>query len=317
MSLSDVKGQDKAVRILSGMIDRGRIATSYLFVGPSGVGRKYTAFQFIKALNCTENRDNRSFESCDKCNACRKTDSLIHPDMKVVSPDEGTIKIEEIRVLSSFLSLTPNEGLKKIVIIEDADTMTQGAGNAFLKTLEEPPTDSVLILLTCHENAILDTIRSRCVKILFVPLSLEAVTSILKDKSLSMNEAQIRLSGGSIEALLSGGILKAQEESFRLFTSMIRGDKITAWKTREEMKEWLDTALSIIRDIVILKVCNDEKFLLNINKTKEITALSSNVRTETLLECYKKISDIKTRITFNLNKGIVLNYMQSLLKVVF
>ena len=157
MSFKDVIGQDKAVGILLRTIQRGRVPSSYIFAGESGIGKKLAALNLAKALNCVgkerspENMGllddaasqsggpDSEIDACDQCSSCLKIDKGIHPDFLMIAPESGQIRIEEIRAIDEALSLKAFEGRYKVVIVDDADTMNQYAANAFLKTLEEPP----------------------------------------------------------------------------------------------------------------------------------------------------------------------------------
>ncbi|MBS1113480.1 MAG: polymerase subunit gamma and tau, partial [Nitrospirae bacterium] len=174
MSFRDIIGQDRAVRILLKTIERARIPSSYLFAGESGIGKKLTAINLAKALNCLQPRTHVSrlttYDCCDACSSCKKIDANIHPDFTLILPENGQIRIEEIRAIDSTLSLKAFEGTYKTVIIDDADTLNQSAANAFLKTLEEPPADSLIVLISSNPDRLPDTIRSRCSRINFMPL---------------------------------------------------------------------------------------------------------------------------------------------------
>ncbi|MDH5201820.1 MAG: AAA family ATPase, partial [Nitrospirota bacterium] len=160
MSLRDVIGQDRAVTILLRTIERGRIPSSYLFAGEPGIGKKFTAINLAKALNCqstghraqgielNNNKLLTQIDACNECVSCKKIDAGVHPDFLLISSKSGQIRIEEIRAIDDALSFKPFEGRKKVVIIDEADTMNPYAANAFLKTLEEPPEDSLIILIS-------------------------------------------------------------------------------------------------------------------------------------------------------------------------
>ncbi len=198
-------------------IENDKVGQSYLFYGPTGVGKLTTAFYFVMAINCT-NRDLGS--PCGKCNSCRKFMKLSHPDLIYLFPtpnlklsEDGEIKetkyqkefetyiqqkietpwndyvfsasseirIGAIRWVQNRLSLSKNEAKKRICIIEDADRMNNNTANAFLKTLEEPPEDTVIILTTSKPNSLLPTIISRCQRVAFNNLSNPTVESILRE----------------------------------------------------------------------------------------------------------------------------------------
>ena len=195
MALRDVIGQEKAVNILLRTIQRGRIPSSYLFAGESGIGKKYTAINLAKAINCQdrerrakseggmegfEKESHRKLDCCDECSSCRKIEAGVHPDFLLIEPHAGQIRIEEIRAIDDTLSLKPFEGRWKIVIVDEAHMMNSYAANAFLKTLEEPPKESLLTLISSNPDRLPDTILSRCSRVNFTPLSNEACRMVIQ-----------------------------------------------------------------------------------------------------------------------------------------
>ena len=167
MSWQRVRGHDGLVEAFDRVVQRGRLAHAYFFAGPSGVGKRLFANELAKALLCESTAKSR-LEACDHCSACLQVDAGSHPDFFVVSkpPDTVTIPIESMRDLSRDLSHKPARGHGKIAIVDDADYLTDpttpAAANAFLKTLEEPPPRSVLILIGTDSDLQLPTIISRC-----------------------------------------------------------------------------------------------------------------------------------------------------------
>ncbi len=314
MSLKDVIGQDRAVRILSGMLVKGRIPSSYLFAGPSGTGKRYTAFQFVKAINCLNDQNGSFVESCDTCNSCRKIDSLTHPDLRVIIPEDDMIKIEKIRELDEFLSFTPTEGRRKIVLVDNADKMNPNAANAFLKTLEEPPMDSTILLISAKEESLLDTIISRCIKINFVPLSLKASKAIIQRKGFSFSDDQIGISMGSVGKLLSEDLLSKRERAFTLFKHMVYHERAEPWNSRDEMKEWFDITFSLLRDMGMMKVGDATYLLINSDKKLELSDMCRSMDLKGIIECYEKLYDLSRYFLLHRNKSIAFNYVQSILR---
>ena len=188
MSFDGIKGQDRAVSFLKGSISGGRIAHAYIFYGARGVGKKLSALEFAKAVNCASPGE----RPCRLCPSCAKIGSSSHPDVSVITPAAGSqsLGIDGIRSLISDISLKPYEARKKIYIIDEADSLTEEASNALLKTLEEPPTDSVIILIAEKLQHILPTIISRSQTVRFFALAAETVERILvKDRGLEAGAA--------------------------------------------------------------------------------------------------------------------------------
>ena len=173
MPFSDIIGQETPVAVLRRSLSAGKVAHAYIFDGIEGCGKKKTAMAFVEAVFCN------GTEGCGHCPACRKVAALQHPDLHVVEPDGAFIKIDQIRNLQKELSFRPFEVEKKACIIEAAERMNPSSANAFLKTLEEPPGNALLILLTSNIGAILPTILSRCQRLSFSPISEAAIESYL------------------------------------------------------------------------------------------------------------------------------------------
>lgn len=199
MGFSDIKGQSFAVTLLERSVANNRLASAYLFYGPKGVGKELTAKIFAKVLNCEESTGDAS---C-MCRSCRNIDKMEHPDVNWSFPFGAArrIKIEQVRQLQRAIAWKAIEGKVKICIIVDADTLTQEAGNALLKTLEEPPPNSILILISSLPETILSTIKSRALEIQFFNLAPAVVAELLEQKiGFSREEALFysQLSTGSV-----------------------------------------------------------------------------------------------------------------------
>ncbi|MBF0608039.1 MAG: DNA polymerase III subunit delta' [Candidatus Magnetobacterium sp. LHC-1] len=313
MSLGAILGHDRAIRVLRGMVRLDRIASAYLFSGPAQTGKRLTAVSFAKAIHCMDDTPGRD-DACNRCLSCHKVDALTHPDMRVIAAEEGMIKIEKIRELEDFLSLTPIEWRSKVLIVDDADKLNPAAANAFLKTLEEPPAGSVIILLSAFEESLLDTIRSRCVLINFTPLSLKAARAVVSSMGRDIAEAHLRLSMGSIGPMLSDEVIGRRNRDMATFKALLTGEKVTQWKEKEEMTQWFESALVFIRDMMTLKVEPDSAVLINSDKRQELRDLGKNVASGTLVELYERILGLMNYFIFNINKSIVINYVQAMLE---
>ncbi|MBM4140084.1 MAG: DNA polymerase III subunit delta' [Nitrospira sp.] len=346
MALRDIIGQDKAVTILLRTIQRGRIPSSYLFAGEPGIGKKFTAINLAKALNC-QSREQRSqgielnnnelttqIDACEECPSCKKIDTGSHPDFLFISPKSGLIRIEEIRAIDDALSFKPFEGRKKVVIIDEADTMNPYAANAFLKTLEEPPEDSLIILISSSPDRLPDTIRSRCSKINFTPLPVEACEKVIKTvmsqkagkpasvqakkskkpvKDDSQLSTLVRLSMGRPGLAISGDLIEERTWFIQLLQGMLNTEK-DGWTSKEEMEKWFDLLLVLLRDAAILKITRDTKNLINSDIKDSVKKLSSSMDLKGIIENYQNLNTLKVYFNFNLNKSLTWNYTGSILR---
>jgi DNA polymerase-3 subunit delta' len=173
MSFGDFPAQSGAVALLQKSLANGRLGHAYLFSGDDLGEMQMLARTLAKTLNCTNPparaANGQALDSCDACLNCRRIDSGNHPDVQWVRPESKirVITIDQIRDLIQTIGLKATEADYKIAVIVAADRMNVQAANAFLKTLEEPPAGSVLILLTSAIEQVLETILSRCLRLHF------------------------------------------------------------------------------------------------------------------------------------------------------
>ena len=208
-----IYGHDEIVERFRRTLETGRLASTYLFVGPAGIGKRRFALQLAQALLCNESPD-ASLEPCGRCESCRLFAAGNHPDLDVIAlPKDKTRLPIDLFVgdrehrhqvgLCHRISLKPFLAGRKIAIIDDADHFNQESANCLLKTLEEPPPRSVLILISTSPSRQLPTIRSRAQIVRFQPLDTETVARILTDTGLVPDRAQAstaaELSDGSVE----------------------------------------------------------------------------------------------------------------------
>jgi DNA polymerase-3 subunit delta' len=215
MTLVSVLGQPRAIDSLQAALRGGAVHHAYLFAGPEGVGKELAAVGLAQALTCPEQPD----VGCGVCASCTRVDRGLHPDVTWVMPDEervsrglagrsdftGTpsreLRVEQIRGLQERLALRGLESKRKVAIIVSAQTMNVQAQNAFLKTLEEPPSETTLIMVTSAMDRLLPTIRSRCSKVHFSPLPMELVAQRVQQ------ERKLDAATAALAAVMAGGSL--------------------------------------------------------------------------------------------------------------
>lgn len=169
----DFPEQKTVIEILQRSLERNRLAHAYLFSGNSQEELEAVAGTLAKVLNCqsppARGKNGVATECCDKCDSCTRIDAANHPDVLWIRPEMKSrqIGIDQIRGLMDSVYLKPTMAEFKVGVIVCADRLTQQAANAFLKTLEEPPAKSILILLTTDMQRILETILSRCLRLNF------------------------------------------------------------------------------------------------------------------------------------------------------
>src|SRR5882762_9944579 len=209
-------GNEEVKDALRHLLASGRLPGSLLFTGEMGIGKKLFALELAKALNC---RQRIGVEACDECSSCKRIsrstfppftsdddnkERMIwseHADVAMVRPHKQIIRVKPMRELEREANFRPFEGVARVFIVEDADYMNDQAANALLKTLEEPPATSHLILTTTNPMALLATIRSRCQIIRFAPIPLAQIEKFLiEEKAISAGDAALlaRTSQGSL-----------------------------------------------------------------------------------------------------------------------
>jgi DNA polymerase-3 subunit delta' len=209
MPFPSVLGHDRVKGLLARALGQGRLPPALLLSGPEGVGKRTLAIAAARGLLC----DKGPGEPCNACRTCDRTSRGIHPDLIVVEPETATgflaretIKIEHIRDAVREILGLPFEARARVVILDNAQCMTEQAMNALLKALEEPPATSHLVLVTASPQALLPTIRSRCQTLRLGPLPSAVLETHLQERlGLPPAEARLRasLSGGSLGAAMA------------------------------------------------------------------------------------------------------------------
>ncbi|UCG78451.1 MAG: DNA polymerase III subunit delta' [Nitrospirota bacterium] len=309
MPLSDVIGQERAKRVLLGLMNTGRLATAYLFSGEKGIGKFKAAVEMAKALNCESVEEE---DGCGHCSSCRKVDAMQHPDITVVSPEGRLISVEQVRSIEEFLSFTPYEGRKKVVIVDDADSMNRQAENAFLKTLEEPPADSIIILVSSRSESLADTVRSRCLRVRFNTLSENELRNVAVSADLEVDDAKLRFAMGRVGRLLDDEALAKRDEALDVFIDMLKGIEVTAPKERETIDEILDHFILFVRDMAVSACSGEDAPLINPDLPSDVLKLGKEIDIKVIIDIYEELMNLRKRTAFNLNKSIVFNYMSVL-----
>ncbi len=178
MSLKDLRDQEVPLRLLTNILRQNRVPNGLLFWGPEGVGKRFAAMQLAKAINCKEGDG----DACEQCLSCRKITSGNHPDVKVITPSGKVrnIGVDAIDFINELAAYRPFQGQWRVVLIEDAERMRADAQNHFLKTLEEPPSQTAFVLQTAFPQHLLPTIRSRCQPVRFGTLHPATVAEFIQ-----------------------------------------------------------------------------------------------------------------------------------------
>jgi DNA polymerase III subunit delta' len=315
-------GQPAAAARLSGLIARGRLPHAMLFVGPAGVGKHDAAKILAQVLMCTARAEGDP-NACDVCPACHKVKESVHADVHVVANDARTLKVDEIREATRALQLRPMEGVGKYLVVHDADKMTIEAQNALLKTLEEPPGRSWIVLLTTRPQTILPTVISRCQRVTFGPIAREMIASVLvKERQLPEPQAMLlaAMAQGSLEGARTIDVeaLVAARDRVALFDQrLVPGKKSSVYEAlemsqelgedREELDGFLDLLLVWLHDQAVLASGADPAGVANVDRRSDLDELVERRGLRTILERSRVALAAKRQLDlpYNLNRQMI------------
>lgn len=321
-SLDSIIGQSQAKKFLTTSFGRGKTSHAYLFRGPAGVGKKTCAHGFACLINCHAPVDGNA---CGNCLSCKKYSSGNHPDLISIEPQGAGVKIGQIRELKKALTYPPFEARFRVVLIEDIHlTMRRKeVANSLLKTLEEPPEDTIFILTGDEAGGILPTILSRCQIIPFYPLPYELVTQVLVDDGI---DAQIAatLSGiaegslGRARSLYQDELLLLREEIIEKLlectpqqpsgveTVFLMAEK--AASSKENTDELLDLLTLWIRDLMLVKNGLSEK-IINHDLSHLMPRACDRWSFGDLTEKITRIDTARRQLLRNCNRSLVLEVL--------
>ncbi|MBM4260015.1 MAG: DNA polymerase III subunit delta' [Deltaproteobacteria bacterium] len=317
MSFAEIIGQPKPLAILRSALANGRLHHAYLFLGPEGVGKRAIALALAKAIHCA----GANGDFCGQCVNCKRIGDGNHPDVRLVEPLAGRkeIAIQQIRDIEKELNYQSFTGGRKIVIFDRATLMNLSSQNALLKTLEEPPADSLLILIAANGGALLPTLRSRCLKVSFGPLHRPAVAQYLeRNKQVKTEEAQFlaALSMGSLGLALKLNdrkLFEKRREWAALLGSLGKGDYRSGSDAAEKLAGNKDDALKFLewaetfyRDLLVFAAVHSGDELINLDLLKQTQQLAGAVTVEKWLALFEQAVGAGARIQRNLNRRMVL-----------
>lgn len=313
MNFDSIIGQSVLAGSLKRAVKENLVANSYIFCGPRGSGKSMAAEIFAKALNCNGEGVEKP---CDKCTSCKKLESGNHPNIDIIKPSGASIKIKQIREVIAKVSKKPFENGYKVLIIDEADKMTQDAQDAFLKTLEEPPANTVFILLAENQNSLLPTVVSRCQVFYLQKIAKQQIESYLLEK-FSCDIEQISFAATAANGIIGRAIEMLNDQELQKlrklhvnFASNLNGGSYTELTTaaselavsKEDAVRLLDFMLSWHRDILIIKQGCEEQLLVN-SDNANIIERQAKVLDEKRI--YRIIDAIKRTISYvNHNVGI-------------
>lgn len=326
-----VHGQDHILGQLEGLLRAGRIAHAYLLVGPPHVGKMTLALQLAQSVNCLQGPG----APCGDCNQCVRIVQGLHADVRVVAvgrndADTSTrtlVGIDDVKEVMRQVNLKPFEGACTVIIFETADSMSEEAANALLKTLEEPPPQVLILLLTASEEAILPTLRSRCQRLLLLPSAKEQIeqqlVELLKASPVEADKLA-RLSRGcfgwAVNALNGEeGLLEQREEELDRVNEIFRSGLETRfgfanelatlfYKDRNGAKEALYVWLRWWRDLLLVKE-GSEEYVLNIDRLDALRLQATQLTTPQIIQFIKRMVETLGSLDRNASARLALEVL--------
>ena len=306
-------GHQQIVEQLQHTVASDRIAGAYLFVGPVGIGKETVARYFAQLIFCQQ--DTQPATVCGTCLACRKVDSGNHPDLQFVRPEGSLLKIGQIRELQKQIIYQPLEATRKVYILTEAERMTEEAENCLLKTLEEPPASSVLILLTSNIRVLLPTTRSRCQILQFHPMLTQELAQTLVEKFSVAPEQATTLAittdgaiGKALTQLEKGDTLAGEVPEILKTT-----DQLAAFRLAEHLKDNPETLGELVtwyRDLLFLQQGAPSDLITHIHSVEELQRIVPRYSHLRIQQAIQTVFDTKSLIeNTNTNATLALEVM--------
>jgi DNA polymerase-3 subunit delta' len=295
--------------------------------GPRGVGKYQFAIALAQALNCERLK---AADACGECVACRKIACKEHADVRTIrreSQDPSVkkdyksqfIKIEQTRAMSEQAQFRPYEGRHRVFIIDDAECLQHQAANSLLKTLEEPPDTSLIILITAKPFALLDTIRSRCLMLNFTPLTTAEIERHLQTMDRLSDDARLRarLANGSIGRAIEIDLVAYREmrnillelvETLAFSRDSIKLLSVAEYLGRkldkDEFEKHLDALMVLFRDLFNLKLRQAEGVLTNEDIADRLERIASALSIEQIGGWTDGIEELFRALPRNVNRQL-------------
>lgn len=316
MPFSDIKGQDRAIDYLKKSISQQRLAHAMLFSGPDGVGKKTAALALAQTVNCTEPNE---YDACGRCLSCNKISHSNHPNVKIISADGQSIKIDQIRdEVQHQVMLKPTEGKYKVYIIDGAELSTIEASNSLLKILEEPPETVLIILITAQPFSLLETIRSRCQEVRFNPIAADLLGVWLQER-LTISPIEAKTLALLSEGRPSEALRLADPETKNLRRTVIeviqknnQGEWAKLAETlgdlRSDLPESLRFMLLWFRDVLVLSK-KEDTLVVNLDYKAALLEHAKRENSHALVNKCRLIIEAINQLRRNINHQLLLEVL--------
>lgn len=326
LSFQDIVGHEQIKEHFQNAIENHKVSHAYILTGEAGMGRKSLANAFALALLCEKGGK----EPCMQCHACKQVLSDNHPDLIHVTHEKpNSIGVDDIREqINDTIMVRPYSSYYKIYIVDEAEKMTHQAQNALLKTIEEPPSYAIILLLTTNQEAFLPTILSRCVQMKLKPLRDFVVKSYLVE-ALHVPEADADIYAAFARGNLGKAISLVSSENFKLmrqeilhmlkhikqmdiselldYIRKLKEDNLDIFECLDFMQMWY-------RDVLLYKVTKDMNLLIFKDEYRTVNEISMNSAYDGLEKILEAIDKAKVRLDANVNMELAMELMLLVMK---
>jgi DNA polymerase-3 subunit delta' len=348
MPFRDIVGHRHLLDLVAGAATRASLPPSLIFAGPDGVGKRAAAVALAQLVNCptpvppdelSSTDGLSSNDACGTCASCTRIARLVHADVLLVEPgDTGVIKVDQVRDVVERTAYRPFEGRRRVVIVDEADAMLSEAQNALLKTLEEPPSASMFVLVTSRPDELLPTVRSRCQRLRFGRLSAGDIAAVLmKSHGYSSTDAHAAAAAadGSIGLALEGGsaaLVEAREAAAEVLrhvaglderSSRVAGTSdprrrldsarvLSGGGDRDDLRRRLRALASMVRDLGVIGAqapALDERCLANADLREPLQRLAGSFDRERVSRAFAAIDRALEAIDRNASPKIVADWL--------
>ena len=294
MELTSLAGNPRVKEQLSRREEGRGLSHAYIVSGPEGSGRHTLARLLAAAMVCTAPAGRRP---CGACPQCKKVGNSIHPDVISVAGEEGKpISVDQIRDLRKDAHIRPNEGERKIYLLEEADRMKEPAQNAMLKLIEEGPKYAAFLFLAGNSGGLLETVRSRCEQLELVPLSAVECENWLRSRYPKEDPARLKQAALNCQGLLGRAVAELSQTAPAADGAAVR-QLADALESGSELQLFEATML-------LDKKKGDELIRLLDALERELTGrMSRPDRRRQLMRAVELVKQIRTAVHFNANPG--------------
>ncbi len=303
MSFSEVIGHEKEIAYFKHLIQEQKLPHALMLEGREGVGKSTIGHQLAMSILC----DAVSGDACGVCRNCLKMNHDNHPDFLMIEPDGTQIKNAQIEKFQEFIHIKPYDGHYKVIVIKEADKMNASSQNRILKTLEEPPTYIIVILLTTNSDTLLPTVLSRCQIIKLNGIHESLILNYIKEHYQTSDEVIAKLADGSIgraiEYISSDHFKQIQDHTEVILSSINAKEKAKLLEQlsylsaeKENIQKILDYMILWYRDIMLFKQAKAKHLLIHSGSLDFIKKLSRNLSLRKIIQNIEVIESTKKKL---------------------